>query len=77
MIETKNAEKIHFEIAPLIKKGATYLDALVEYADKHNIEIEALGEMIRRSSVLKDKIREEAVKSNNIKGDNPSEWFCD
>lgn len=77
MIETKNVERIHFEIAPIIKKGGTYLDALVQYANRNNIEVEALGEMVRRSSVLKDKIREEAVKNNNIKEDVPNEWFCD
>ena len=60
-------EKIHKEIASYISNGSSYIDSLVEYSKKHGIEIETLGEIIKKSPVLKQKIRSEAQKMRLIK----------
>jgi hypothetical protein len=61
-----NSEKIMHEIAYMIESGVPYIDAIVEYSEKNNLEIEVLGEIIRRSPVLKAKIYEEAENLNLV-----------
>jgi hypothetical protein len=61
-----NSEKIHREIMSYVNKDVTYIDALVHYAEKYEIEIEVLGEMIRKSPVLKSKVRDDAESLNLV-----------
>lgn len=69
MIETLSAEKIHYDIADMLSKGSTYIEALVEYAKKKDIEIETIAEIVKKSPVIKEKIRSEAVKIKMVKRD--------
>jgi hypothetical protein len=55
-------EQIHEEVSKHVNKDVSYIDALVHYADTHDIEIEVIGEMIRRSPILKSKVRDDAEK---------------
>lgn len=55
-------EEIHRELSKYVNEDVSYIDALVYYAEKNDIEIELLGEMIRRSSILKSKVRDDAEK---------------
>lgn len=55
-------EKIHKEVSQYVNKDVSYIDALVHYAETHDIEIEVIGEMIRRSPILKSKVRDDAEK---------------
>lgn len=55
-------EEIHKEVSKYVCDDVTYIDALVYYAQTHDIEVELLGEMIRRSSILKSKVRDDAEK---------------
>ena len=67
MIEQElNASIIMDEIEPLVKKGVPYMDALLLYAKNHNIEIEVVGEIVRRSQNLKQLVREEAEDMNLV-----------
>lgn len=59
-------EQIHKEVSAYVNNDVSYIDALVFYAQKHDIEIELLGEMIRRSSILKSKVRDDAEKLNMV-----------
>lgn len=61
-----STETIMREIAESIDKGVPYIDAIVHYADKNGIEIEVVGEIIRRSPVLKSKIYDEAEELNMV-----------
>lgn len=67
MIITRTAEKIHMEISGKLSNGATYIDALIEYAKEHDLEIETVAEIVKKSSILKEKIREEAVAVRMVK----------
>ena len=45
--------------------GLTYIDAIVEYCDRNNIEVESVSKLISRP--LKEKIRYEATELNYLK----------
>lgn len=55
------------EISSKLAKGATYIDALVEYAKEHDLEIETVADIVKKSTILKEKIREEAVAMRMVK----------
>lgn len=57
-----NSEKIMDDIREYIESGVPYIDAIVDYSERQGVEIEVLGEIIRRSPVLKSRIYEEAEK---------------
>lgn len=60
-------EKIHLAIADLIANGVPYIEALISYAERHNLEIESVADVIKKSSILKEKIRREAVGLKMVK----------
>jgi predicted aldo/keto reductase-like oxidoreductase len=60
-VVTLTPDKIHHEISRHIANGVTYIDALVDYAERNGIEIETIAQIVKKSSVLKEKIRTEAV----------------
>lgn len=62
MNETLNAEKLAQELSKYISAGNSYIDALLEYSKVNDIEVELLGEIIRRSPGLKSRIQDEAAK---------------
>jgi predicted aldo/keto reductase-like oxidoreductase len=61
-----NSERIMIEIARHIEAGVPYIDAVVEYATKNELEIEVVGEIIKKSPLLKAKIYREAEELNMI-----------
>jgi len=69
MIKTRTPDSIHQEISKMLSNGVTYIDAIVEYAKKNDLEIETVAEIVKRSSVIKEKIREEALKMKLVKRD--------
>jgi hypothetical protein len=72
MIEPRTPEKIHFAIEKKLSLGATYIDALIEYAIEQNIEIETVAEIIKKSSTIKEKVRLEARERRMLKDNGPS-----
>lgn len=77
MIETQTPEKIHHEISEKLAKGVSYIEALVDYAKDRNLEIETVAEIIKKSSVIKEKIRSEATKLKLVKRDKDARQLCD
>jgi hypothetical protein len=67
MIEPRTPERIHLEISNMLSKGVPYIDALIEYANKNSLEIEAVADIVKKSSILKEKVRSEAQHMNMIK----------
>jgi len=61
-----NSEHIINDIAEVISKGVSYIDAVIDYAERHNLEVEVIGEIIKRSPVLKAKIYREAEELNMV-----------
>jgi|TARA_B110000977_G_scaffold19876_1_gene23906 hypothetical protein len=70
-------DKIHHEIARHISRGVPYIDALVDFAEKNEIEIETVAQIVKKSSVLKEKIRTEAVNLRMVKKEDGIEDITD
>lgn len=66
-VEIKTPEKIHHDIASKLAKGVSYIDALIDYAAEHDLEVETIAEIVKKSSIMKEKIREEALKMRLVK----------
>lgn len=58
------AETIMKEIEKMVNGEVSFIDALVYYAEINDLEVELVGEVVRRSAVLKAKVREDAEKLN-------------
>lgn len=61
-----SSETIMHEITAMIEGGSSYIDAIVEFSEKKGLEIEVVGEIIRRSPILKAKIYDEAEQLNLV-----------
>lgn len=78
MLQPRTPDKIHHEIAKMLSNGVTYIDALVDYASMNNMEIEALAEIVKKSPIMKEKLKDEAVKMRLVKPDDvTSKQLCD
>ena len=77
MIETQTPEKIHHEISGMLAKGVPYIEALVEYSKATNVEIETIAEIVKKSAIIKEKIRTEAVNMKLVKKDKNVNKLCD
>lgn len=78
MVELETAEKIHFAIEKKLSLGSTYIDALVEYAKEKDLEIETVAEIVKKSAIIKEKIRTEATTKRLLKNtDDSSTNFFD
>ena len=53
----------------MLSKGVNYIDALIEYARQNDLEIEAVADIVKKSSILKEKVRTEAVKMKMVAKD--------
>ena len=65
-LQKLNSERIMNDIASYIALGVPYIDAVVEYAEKNGLEIEVVGEIIRKSPLLKANIYKEAEELNMV-----------
>jgi len=65
-LQKLNSERIMNEIAGYIADGVPYIDAVVEYAEKNSLEIEVVGQIIRKSPLLKANIYREAEELNMV-----------
>lgn len=67
MVNLETPEKIHFAIEKKLALGSTYIDALVEYANEMDLEIETVAEIVKKSAIIKEKIRSEAKSKRLLK----------
>ena len=49
-------------ILPKVQNGCSYLEAVLDYTERNGIELESVGEVIKRSQILKEKIKLEAIE---------------
>jgi hypothetical protein len=69
MVAVMTPEKIHHSISSMISQGVPYIDALITFAEQNGLEIETVAAIIKRSSILKEKVRAEAVQLRMVKKD--------
>ena len=61
-----NSKKFSLIIEGIVKeKKITYMDAVVSYCEKNDIDPSSIGPLVNKS--LKEKIKEEAEKLNLVK----------
>lgn len=62
MIEVKlTPEKLYTEIETLVSKhGLDYIDAILHYCEKNQLEVEAVASMVKNSSKIKSQVQMEA-----------------
>lgn len=48
------------------KKGMGYLEAIMWYCEQHNVEIEAVAGLIKKSDAIKAKLEAECEEQNMI-----------
>ena len=78
MIEAQTPEKIHHDISSMLANGVSYIDGFVEYSKIKNIEIETVAEIVKKSTIIKEKIRVEATKMRLVKPNvNAPRQLCD
>jgi UDP-glucose 6-dehydrogenase len=75
MVEVETPEKIHFAIEKKLALGASYIDALIEYSKEKDIEIETIAEIVKKSPVIKEKLRSEAQSMRLLKVKNATPSF--
>jgi hypothetical protein len=69
---TLTPDRIHHEISSNLSKGVPYIDALVDFAEKNNLEIETIAQIVKKSSILKEKIKTEAISLRMVKPEEPN-----
>lgn len=52
------------EILGYVNNEVSFIDALVFYAQKYDVEVELIGEIVKDSHVLKSKVRDDAERFN-------------
>jgi hypothetical protein len=72
IIEQQSPERIHFAIEKKLSRGSSYIDSLLEYAKENDIEIETVAEIVKKSPIIKEKIRSEAKDKRLLKNNGAS-----
>lgn len=65
----QNNQKIISAIESYVEGGADYVDAILTYCEKHDLEVEVIAQIVKKSSVFKQKLRDEVVSKNLVKDD--------
>jgi len=55
-------EKIMSELSEYMQGDTSYIDALVAFAEDNNIEIQTIGEIVKKNVALKALVRNDAEK---------------
>jgi len=76
MIKTNTAQEIHHHISSKLSRGASYIDALIEYANENNLEVESVAEIVKKSPIIKEKVRDEATKMRMVKREKNESKLC-
>lgn len=69
MTKILDAEKIHHAVMVKIHNGSDYMSAVLEYCTEHGYEVEMIGDIIKKSPILKAKIQAEVSKLRLLKSD--------
>tara|TARA_R110000868_G_C10811463_1_gene757884 strand:- start:651 stop:884 length:234 start_codon:yes stop_codon:yes gene_type:complete len=68
IVNVRSSSEFVTEIESLVKeKKCEYIDAIIVYCQKNNIEVETAAELIKQNSLLKVKLQVEAENNNMVK----------
>jgi hypothetical protein len=63
-MNSESIDSIYRSISSMINNGSTCIDALIEYSNRNNIEIEMIASMVKKSDILYEVIKKEAQKNH-------------
>lgn len=64
-------EMIHRSIEKYINNEVNYIEAIIQYAEDNDLEVELIASIVRKSPILKNKIKTDAVKLLMVEEDTP------
>ena len=68
IINIKSPSDFVIEIEMIVKdKNCEYMDAIMIYCERNNIEVETIADLIKHNTVLKAKLQYEAESMNMMK----------
>jgi len=68
IINIKSASDFVIEIELIVKdKNCEYMDAIMIYCERNNMEVETVADIIKHNSILKSKLQYEAESMNMMK----------
>jgi hypothetical protein len=68
IINIKSASDFVIEIEMIVKdKHCEYMDAIMIYCERNNMEVETVADIIKHNSILKAKLQYEAEVMNMMK----------
>ena len=77
IVTPRTPERVHHEISEMLSNGVNYIDALCEYARIHDLEIETVADIVKKSTILKEKVRSDAIKMKMVESDDQDiTGFC-
>ena len=61
-------KEFSIQIETMVKTlNTTYMDAIIYFADKHNVEVESVASLVKNSHVLKAKLAAEGEELKMLK----------
>jgi hypothetical protein len=68
IINIKSASDFVIEIELIVRdKNCEYMDAIMIYCERNNMEVETVADIIKHNSILKAKLQIEAESMNMMK----------
>jgi predicted metallopeptidase len=68
IINIKSPSDFVIEIEMIVKdKNCEYMDAIMIYCERNNMEVETVADIIKHNSILKSKLQYEAEVMNMMK----------
>ena len=63
----RNSQEFVLEIEKLVKgKGLNYLDAIMLYVEKYDVDPETIASIVRKNPNLKGKLQEDCMRLNLV-----------
>lgn len=62
----QNINEFVLNIENRIKTGTTYLDAILEYCEEHELEPDAAAQLLKKSTVLRKKVEVQCQELNLV-----------
>lgn len=71
IVNIKTPSDFVIEIEMIVKdKNCEYMDAIILYCERHNIEVETAAVLIKHNAILKARLQYEAENMNMMKKTN-------
>lgn len=71
IVNIKTPSDFVIEIEMIVKnKNCEYMDAVILYCERHNIEVETIAALIKHNAILKARLQYEAENMNMMKKTN-------